>query len=91
MLVPVAKPHKEQDLDVRYFIWRMCVSHRGLNKVTNIYEFPISRCDMVVTISQTGSSKLWIITVDAKKGYHQVTVRECDIEKLVFFVPDHKK
>ena len=80
MIVLTAKPHQEEVIDITDFIWRMCVSYRGLNKVTKIYELPIPRCDMAVTIFQTGSSKLWIITVDAKQGYHQVTVQECDIE-----------
>ena len=34
---------------------------------------------------------MYIITVDAKEGYHQVTVQECNVEKLAFFAPDHKK
>ena len=57
----------------------MCVSYRGLNKVTKIYEYPIPRRDMAVTIFETSSSKMWIITVDAKQGYYQISVRECDI------------
>ena len=69
----------------------MCVSYRGLNKVTKVYEFPIPRCDMAVTIFHTGANKMYIITVDAKQGYHQVKVRSCDVEKLAFFAPDHKK
>ena len=69
----------------------MCVSYRGLNKVTKLYEYPIPRCDMAVAIFQMRSSKIWIITVDAKQGYHQVMVREYDIEKLAFFAPNHNK
>ena len=34
---------------------------------------------------------MYIITVDAKQGYHKVTVRECGVEKLALFAPDHKK
>ena len=32
-----------------------------------------------------------IITVDTKQGYHQVAVQDRDVEKLTFFVPNHKK
>ena len=46
---------------------------------------------MAVMIFQMGSSKMWVITVDAKQGYHQVMDRECDIEKLAFFAPNHNK
>ena len=68
----------------------MCVSYRGLNKVTKLYKYPIPRCDMAVTIFQMGSSTMWIITVNAKQDYHQVMVRECDIDNLAFFSPNHK-
>ena len=57
----------------------MFVSYRGLNKVTKIYDCPIPRCDMAVTIFQMGSSKTYIITVDTKQGYHQVKFRAYDV------------
>ena len=38
-----------------------------------------------------GSGKLWIITVDTKQGYHQIMVREVDVDKLAFFAPDNNK
>ena len=69
----------------------MCISYRGLNKVTRIYECPVLWCDMAVTIFQMSSSKMYIITVDVKQGYHQVKVWSCDVEKLAFFAPNHKK
>ena len=72
------------------FIWRMCVSFRGLNKVTKIFEYPIPRCDDAITIFQVGSCIIWIITVDARQGYHKVMVRAMDREKLAFFAPDDK-
>ena len=90
-IVLAAKPHQEHIDDINKFIWRMCVSYRGLNKVTKLYEYPIPRCDMAVTIFQMGSSKMWIITVDAKQVYHHVMVRKYDIEKLAFFAPKYKK
>ena len=37
------------------------------------------------------SSKLWIISLDARQGYHQVKVREEDTEKLAFFAPNDRK
>ena len=48
---------------------------------------------MDVTIFEVGSSKMRIITVVAKQGYHQISVRECDIDikKLTFFAPDNRK
>ena len=90
MILLAAKPHQEHVTNIKEFIWWMRVSYRGLNKVTKIYEFPIPRCDMAVTIFCNGSGKCWIITVDAKQGYHQVKVRECDVKKFAFFAPNHK-
>ena len=68
----------------------MCVSFRGLNKVTKIFEYPILRSDDAITILQVGSNIIWIITVDARQGYHQVMVRAMNREKIVFFAPDDK-
>ena len=69
----------------------MCISYRGLNKITKVYGYPIPRCNIAVTIFEVGSSKMWSITVDAKQGCHQISLRECDVEKLAFFAPDNKK
>ena len=84
------KPHREHIDDINRLIWRMCVSYHVLNKVTKIYEYTIPRCDIAVAMFQMGSSKMQIITVDAKQGYHQVKVCECDIEKLALFALNHK-
>jgi len=91
MIVLAAKPHQEHIEDIKNFIWRMCVSYRGLNKVTKPFEYPIPRCDDAIHIFQVGSCQIWVITVDARQGYHQVCVRAIDREKLAFFSPDDKK
>ena len=46
MLAP--KPPQEGISDVKDFVWRICVSYRGLNKVTNPFEYPIGRCDSAI-------------------------------------------
>ena len=91
MIELAAKPHQEHIDDIRKFVWNMCVSYREVNKVTKLYEYPIPRCDMAITIIELGSSGIYFITVDARQGYHQVKVRDCDVEKLAFFGPDDKK
>ena len=90
-IVLAAKPHQEHVLDIEDFIWRMCVSYRKLNSVTKPFQYPIPRCDDAITIMVVGTNFVWIITVDARQGYHQVSVRRADREKLAFFAPDHKK
>ena len=69
----------------------MCVSFRGLNKVTKSFEYPILRCDEAISVFQVGSCLILIITVEARQGYHQVIVWVNDKEKLAFFSPDDKK
>ena len=90
-VVLAVKPHQYHTDDIKKCTWRMCVSYRGLNNVTKVYEYPIPRCDMAITIVEVDSSKMWIITGDTKQGYHPISVRECDIEKLVFFTPDNRE
>ena len=91
MIVLAPKPHQENVEDIDDFIWRMCVSYRGLNSVTRPFAYPIPRCDAAVDSIHLGPGKIFIITVDARQGYHQVKVREADREKLAFFGPDGKK
>ena len=90
MIILAANTHQEDIDDIRKFVWRMCVSYNGLNKATKIYEYPIPRCDMAITIIELGSTGIYFITVDAKQGYHQITVRDFDVEKLAFFGSDNK-
>ena len=91
MIVLAAKPHQENINDIREFVWRMCVSYRGINKVTELYEYPIHRCDMAITIMELGSTGIFFITVDAIQGYHQIAVKAYDVEKIAFFGPDNKE
>jgi hypothetical protein len=37
------------------------------------------------------AGKLLFISLDARSGYHQIAVRECDQDKLAFFLPDNEK
>ena len=90
-IVLAAKPHQEHVLDIKDFIWRMCVSYRKLNSITKPFQYPIPRCDDAISIMVVGTNCVWIITVDARQGYHQVSVKQSDREKLAFFAPDYKK
>ena len=91
MIVLAAKPHQEDMDDIEKFVWRMCVSYRALNRITKPFQFPIPRCDDSVYMLGNGSVKIFIITLDARQGYHQIVVRYCDQEKLAFFGPDDFK
>ena len=91
MIVLAQKPHQEHITDINEFVWRMCVSYRKLNSVTKPFQFPIPRCDDAINILGYGAGKIWIISLDARQGYHQVSVRAIDREKLAFFAPNNKK
>ena len=69
----------------------MCVSYRRLNAVTKPFQFPIPRCDDAITILGCGAVLIWIISLDARQGYHQVAILASDMEKIAFFDPDDLK
>ena len=91
MIVLAEKPHQENIVNKAYFIWRMCVSYRRLKVLTKPFQFPISRCDDAIIILDNGAGSIWIIILDARQGYHQISVRQSDREKLTFFAPDDRK
>ena len=91
LIVLAPKPHQEHIDNIEKFVWRMCVSYRQLNAITKPFEYPIPRCDDAIAILIVGGEKVYIITVDARQGYHQVAVRLLDQEKLAFFAPNNKK
>ena len=60
---------------------RMCIDYRALNKKTIKNQVPLPRIDEVW--DQIGGSKFFT-TLDLKEGYHQIRIREKDIEKTAF-------
>ena len=90
-IVLAPKPHQEHVEDVDDLIWRMCISYRGLNRVTNPFEYPIGRCDDAIEDVGDGTGYIYYIDLDSASGYHQVSVLERDQPKLAFFGPDNEK
>ena len=90
-IVLAPKPHQEHVTDVDDLVWRMCVSYRGLNKVTNPFEYPIGRCDDAIEDVGDGVGHIYYIDLDSASGYHQVAVMKQDQPKLAFFAPDNEK
>ena len=66
-------------------------SYWKLNVVTKPLQYPIPLCDDSVTVLNGGAHHIWIVTLDARQGYHQVSVQPIDQEKLKFFAPDNHK
>ena len=52
--------------------------------MTGPFQLPIPRCEAAIVILGCGADELWIISLDARQGYHQDLVRKIDREKLVF-------
>jgi len=90
-IVLAPKPYQEHVNMVEDLIWRFCVSHRGLNRITNPFEYPIVRCDDTIEDVGDGTQYVYFMSVDSVQGYHQIKVRRCDKEKLAFLSPDDEK
>ena len=86
-----SKPHQEHIINIDGFIWRMCVSCRKINGITNTFEFPILRCYNDISTVGARSNKTWIISLNARQLYYQISVCRVDREKLAFFIPYKQK
>ena len=81
MVVLAQKPHQKHIQDTDDFIWRICVSYRRLSVVIKPFQFPIPRCDDVITILGCGAVLIWIVSLDTRQRYHQIDTLASDMEK----------
>ena len=60
---------------------RMCIDYRELNKLTVKNRYPLPRIDDLFDQLQGAS---WFSKIDLRSGYHQVRVRDEDVQKTAF-------
>ena len=60
---------------------RMCIDYRELNKLTVKNRYPLPRIDDLFYQLQGAS---WFSKIDLRSGYHQMRVRDGDIQKTSF-------
>ena len=89
-VVLAPKPHQEHVTSIEEFVWRFCINYRPLNRVTLPFEYPIPRCEDALDDFGRNAGRLYFITLDAKSGFHQISVRQEDRVKLAFALPDGK-
>ena len=74
-IVLAMKPHQKHVQNIYDFIWIIFVSYRKLNGIEKSSGLHVPRCYDAIRISSYGSNKIWIISLDARQGYHQISVR----------------
>ena len=74
-MVLAPKSHQETIEDIDGLVCCMCVSYRGVNKVTHPFEYPIGRYDDAIDDIGDGTGYFYYIDVDSASGHNQVSVR----------------
>ena len=91
MFVLAQNPHQENVVNMEDFIWRICALYHLLNYITKWFQFLIDRCDGTINILGDCAGVIWIISLDARQGYQQMSMQRVNREKLAFFALNDRK
>lgn len=78
-------PKKQDSSGVKKY--RMVIDYRKLNEVTKPDRYPIPE---ITDILANLGDQMYFSTLDLKSGFHQIPLRESDIEKTAFSVKNGK-
>ena len=76
-LLLATKSYQEGCIDIKDFIWRLCVSYRSLNSVTRSFKFTIPRCTDIIEDFSDSS----VFSFNDRSGYHPTRVLNSNQEK----------
>ena len=75
MILIAPKTHQEDVDNINDFVWRLCVSYQGSESCYKSFMFLIPRCADSIENFGDSNGIMFFITLDARQGYHQISVR----------------
>ena len=70
MILIAPKSRQDDMVNIKDFVWRLCMNYCGLNRVTTSFMFPIPRCADSIEDFGDSNGIMFLITLGARQGYY---------------------